>query len=298
MSDATGGEEARPAAFSLSIDDSALHLVDLALEEDRGAGDWTTRWTVPARTRGHARIVAKADGVVAGTALAAAVFQRLDPRADCQIQVGDGGVVQAGAVVCVVRGPVRAILTGERVALNFLQRLSGIATLTRRYVAAVAGTAARIIDTRKTTPGWRALEKAAVRAGGGENHRMGLYDMVLIKENHASVANGVGEAIRRVQDQNTRALPVAVEIHSLDDLEIALEGGVDRVLFDNMSVEHVRLAMDRLRQQEPRPVVEVSGNMTPERAVVVAATGVDFISVGAITHSAPALDLSLRLEQP
>lgn len=287
----------RDRLANMPVDDVALELIDLALAEDRGAGDWTTRWTVPARTRVHAGIHAKADGVIAGVALAAAVFLRLDPRADIEVIAGDGARVGSGEPVMRIRGPGRAVLTGERVALNFLQRLSGVATLTRRFVDAVDGTGVRILDTRKTTPGWRALEKAAVRAGGGENHRAGLYDMVLIKENHADIAGGVGVAIRRVREQNTRRLPVTVEIHTAEDLEAALDAGVDRLLLDNFDTETIRGMVERVHRLKKRPAIEASGNMTLERVREVALTGVDFISVGAITHSAPAFDLSLRIER-
>jgi nicotinate-nucleotide pyrophosphorylase (carboxylating) len=282
----------------LAVDDAALHLIDLALEEDRGAGDWTTRWTVPARTKAHASIVAKDDGVIAGVALAAAVFLRLDPRVDFEVVAGDGVAVKAGDRVVRVVGPGRAILTGERVALNFLQHLSGIATMTRRYVDALGDTGTRVLDTRKTTPGWRALEKAAVIAGGGHNHRAGLYDMVLIKENHAAIAGGITEAVRRVRDQNSRGLSITVEVHSPEDLEAALAAGVERILLDNMDTATMAATVKRVRKLRQPPQVEASGNMTLDRVAEVAATGVDFISVGALTHSAPALDLSLRLERP
>jgi nicotinate-nucleotide pyrophosphorylase (carboxylating) len=278
----------------IPIDDATLHLIDLAIAEDRGPGDWTTRWTVPARTRTRARLVAKQGGVMAGTGIAASVFLRLDPRVECTIHVPDGQSVEAGEVVCSVAGPARAILTGERIALNFAQRLSGVATLTRRYVDAVAGTGCRILDTRKTTPGWRALEKVAVLAGGGANHRAGLYDMVLIKDNHKVVAGGLANAIARVRDQNGKGLPVCVEVHSLDELEVALAGDVQRLLLDNLGTAELAAAVQRARQCDPRPELEASGNMTLERVFEVAATGVDYISVGAITHSAPALDLSLQ----
>jgi nicotinate-nucleotide pyrophosphorylase (carboxylating) len=282
----------------LAVDDAALHLIDLALEEDRGAGDWTTRWTVPARTKARADIVAKSDGVIAGVALAAAVFLRLDPRVDFEVIAGDGVSVDAGDAVVRIVGPGRAILTGERVALNFLQHLSGVATLTRRFVDAVAGTGTRILDTRKTTPGWRALEKAAVRAGGGDNHRTGLYDMVLIKENHAAIAGGIAEAVRRVRDLNSRGLPITVEVHSAEDLEAALDAGVDRLLLDNLDTATISAMVKRVGKLRQRPALEASGNMTLERVREVAATGVEFISVGVLTHSAPVLDLSLRLESP
>lgn len=280
------------------VDDAALQLVDLALEEDRGPGDWTTRWIVPARTRVDATITAKANGIIAGVALAVAVFLRLDPRVDFEFLVEDGAGVRAGDTVLRIRGPGRAVLTGERVALNFLQRLSGVATLTRRYVDAVAGTGARILDTRKTTPGWRTIEKAAVRAGGGENHRAGLYDMVLIKENHAALAGGITEAVRRVRDHNVKGLPVAIEVHSIDDLDSALAAGADRLLLDNMDAPTVAAIVKRVGRMRDRPQLEASGNMTVERAREIAACGVDYISVGALTHSAPSLDLSLRIDLP
>ncbi|HSJ25615.1 MAG TPA: carboxylating nicotinate-nucleotide diphosphorylase [Longimicrobiales bacterium] len=280
----------------LAVDDVALQLIDLALAEDRGSGDWTTRWTVPARNRARAVITAKDHGVIAGVALAAAVFLRLDPRVDFQVVAGDGDVVAPGDPVVRVVGPGRAVLTGERVALNFLQRLSGVATMTRRFVDAVAGTGTRILDTRKTTPAWRTLEKAAVRAGGGDNHRAGLYDMVLIKENHAAIAGSLAEAIRRVQEHNSKGLPVTVEVHTAQDLEDALAAGVDRLLLDNMDTRTMADIVGRVSKLDPRPRIEASGNMTLERVPEVAATGVDYISVGAITHSAPVLDLSLTLQ--
>ncbi|CAN5682802.1 carboxylating nicotinate-nucleotide diphosphorylase [soil metagenome] len=297
MSDtvANGGDR---GSLTFAVDDAALNLISLALDEDRGAGDWTTRWTVPARTRVHASIVAKADGVIAGVAMAAAVFVRLDPRVDVEVCAGDGTAVSAGDTVIRLRGPGRAILTGERVALNFMQRLSGIATMTRRFVDAVDGTGVRILDTRKTTPAWRVLEKSAVRAGGGENHRAGLFDMVLIKENHAAIAGGIAEAIRRVRDQNARDLPITVEVHSVDDLDATLAGGVDRILLDNLDTATMAAIVKRVRKQRNAPTIEASGNMTLDRVREVAGTGVDFISVGALTHSAPAFDLSLSIDRP
>jgi len=289
-----GKTKAASGAASIPLDDATLRLIDLALDEDRGAGDWTTRWIVPARTRGRGQIVAKQAGVIAGMGIALAVFQRLDPRVSCELQVADGGAVAPGDVLCSLSGLARALLTGERVALNFLQRLSGIASLTRQFVDAVAGTGCRILDTRKTTPGWRTLEKAAVLAGGGCNHRAGLYDMILIKDNHKAVAGGLPEAIARVRDLNTRHLPVCVEVHSLAELDRALTEGVDRILFDNFSTEELARAVQIADRRQPRPRLEASGNMKLERVADVAATGVDYISVGALTHSAPALDLSLQ----
>lgn len=280
----------------IRLDDAALRLIDLALAEDRGSGDWTTRWIVPARTRACGTIAAKDNGVIAGLALASAVFLRLDPRVEFEAAVSDGDRVGPGQVVATVSGPARAVLTGERTALNFLQRLSGVASATRRFVDAVSGTRARILDTRKTTPAWRALEKAAVRAGGGENHRAGLFDMILVKENHAAVAGGIAEAIRRVQDANTRNLRIEVEIHDLSQLPAAMDARVDRVLLDNLETEQIREAVQIVRKRAAGIEIEASGNMTLERVRAVAEAGVDFISVGAITHSATALDLSLRIQ--
>jgi nicotinate-nucleotide pyrophosphorylase (carboxylating) len=277
----------------IPIDDATLHLIDLALAEDRGAGDWTTQWTVPAYTQTSARITAKEAGVIAGLAVASAVFLRIDPKVEFQARVADGDSVRRGQDVATIGGPARALLTGERVALNFLQRLSGIASATRRYIDAIAGTGARILDTRKTTPAWRTLEKAAVRAGGGQNHRAGLFDMVLIKENHVSIAGGVAEAVRRVRESNTRNLRVEVEIHDLSELPAAIDASVDRVLLDNMDTEQIREAVRTVRERTNDIEIEASGNMKLERVRAVAEAGVDFISVGALTHSAQALDLSM-----
>lgn len=291
-------QQPRYAGGLIPVDDAVLHLIDLALTEDRGTGDWTSRWTAGARTRAHATIRAKADGVIAGVSIVHAVFLRLDPRVEFEVLVSDGETAAAGGAVCVLRGPARAVLTGERTALNFLQRLSGIATLTKRFVEAVAGTSARILDTRKTTPGWRLLEKGAVRAGGGHNHRSGLYDAVLIKENHVEVAGGLAEAVNRVKDQNARGLPVIVEVRDLDEARQALELGVDRLLLDNMPPAVLRQVVKLAGPNGTRPELEASGHVTLETVRAVAESGVDFISVGALTHSAPALDLSLRIGKP
>lgn len=279
----------------VALDGTASHLIDLALAEDRGAGDWTTDWTVPLDLRARARILAKADGVIAGMDLARGVFARVDPNIDVDVLVDDGGIVRPGVVVCTLDGPARAVLTAERAALNFLQRLSGIATLTRRFVDAVEGTGARILDTRKTTPGWRVLDKAAVRAGGGANHRAGLHDMILLKENHIAVAGGMAAAVARVREHNRQGLQVEVEVRTLAELEEALAAGVERILLDNMQLELMRTAVTRAREASAPVRLEASGNMTLERVRAVAETGVDDISVGALTHSAVALDLSLQV---
>jgi nicotinate-nucleotide pyrophosphorylase (carboxylating) len=284
-----------PSSILATVEDEVLHLIDLALEEDAGSGDVTSKWIVPARTRVRAEIVAKAAGVIAGITPARAVFLRLDPRVESQVHANDGTRVAPGDVVLTVRGPGRAVLTGERIALNFLQRLSGVATVTRRFADAVAGTNTRILDTRKTTPGWRSLEKAAVLAGGGVNHRRGLFDAVLIKDNHIAIAGGVRDAMHRVRDNNSKGLPVIVEVSTLEELDAALDEGADRVLLDNMDTAMMREAVRQARAREKGPALEASGNMSLDRVAEVAATGVDFISVGALTHSAPALDLSLRI---
>ena len=284
------------SAASDIVDEGTIRLIDLALAEDIGAGDWTTQWTVTARARARAEIIAKAEGTLAGLAAARAVFHRLDPRIQWESGLDDGATVKPELVVCRIKGPARAVLSGERVALNFLQRLSGIATSTRRFVDAVDGTGARILDTRKTTPGWRALEKAAVRAGGGVNHRTGLYDAVLIKENHIALAGSVAETVARVAEQNARKLAVTIEVRSIDELDQALDAGATRILLDNFELDALREAVRRRKGRGRKaPRLEASGNITLERVRAVAETGVDEISVGALTHSATALDFSLRV---
>jgi nicotinate-nucleotide pyrophosphorylase (carboxylating) len=272
-------------------------LVRLGLAEDVGSGDATTSATVAPAATGSAVIVAKEDLVIAGLSAAEAVFKACDPALDVAAHGPDGRRVLAGDVVLRVAGRLAPILTGERTALNFLGRLSGVATLTRRFVDAVHGTGARILDTRKTTPGWRALEKDAVRAGGGTNHRMGLYDFVLVKDNHVAAAGGVSAAVARVRESAARGLPLEVEVTTLEELEEALSLGVQRVLLDNMSLETMAEAVVRTHARGPdRPELEASGNVTLENVRRVAETGVDFISVGALTHSARAVDLSMRVK--
>jgi nicotinate-nucleotide pyrophosphorylase (carboxylating) len=268
-------------------------LIERALAEDLGAGDLTAQAVVPAGSRASATIVAKQPGTVAGIDVAAAVFGAIDGTLEIESHAADGDPVDAGDLLLVVRGDARAILAGERVALNFLGRLSGIASLTARYVAAVDGTGARILDTRKTTPGLRALEKAAVRAGGGTSHRAGLFDAILVKENHVRVAGGVSEAARRALDAAPAGVVVEVEVESLGELEQALDAGIERVLLDNMEPAHLRAAVELAAG---RAELEASGGVTLESVRAVAQTGVDYISIGALTHSAPALDVSLLFE--
>jgi len=280
----------------MSLPADAVALIEAALAEDVGAGDFTSLWTVPDDRRAVARIVAKAPGVIAGSEVAAEAFRRVDPSLTVEVIAADGTAVEPGEVVMRVEGSARSILTAERAALNFLQQLSGVATVTRRYVDAVRGTGARVIDTRKTTPGMRLLEKAAVVAGGGANHRVGLYDMVMIKDNHIAASGGITAAVRAVRARNDRGLRVEVETTTLDEVREALAVGVDRIMFDNMTPELMAEAVDVVRSADPRPETEASGGITLETILPFARTGVDFISVGALTHSAPALDLSLRLE--
>ena len=268
-----------------------VHLIDLALAEDLGKGDLTTRLVVPEGVSGRARIEQKAAGVPAGLDVAAKVFERVDRGLRWRAHAPEGRW-REGGLLAEVQGNAGSILGGERVALNFLGRLSGIATLTARYVSAVEGTRARILDTRKTTPGLRDLEKAAVRAGGGVSNRSGLYDAILIKENHAALAGGVAQAARRALERE-RGATIEVECATLEEVEGALSVGVPRLLLDNMSLDELRSAVELAGG---RAQLEASGGITLDNVRAVAETGVDFISVGALTHSAPALDFSLLLE--
>jgi len=268
-------------------------LIRQALAEDVGAGDLTSQAVVPEGSRARGVVIAKANGVLSGLEVAAAVFAAVDRELTVDLLATDGGRAEPERELLIVRGDARAILAGERVALNLLGRLSGVATLTARYVDAVGGTATRILDTRKTTPGLRALEKAAVVAGGGTSHRFGLYDAILVKENHVRVAGGVGEAARRALAGAPAGVLVETEVETLDELDEALAAGVGRILLDNMDPDVLREAVRRTAGRVP---LEASGGITLDSVRAVAETGVDFISVGALTHSAPALDVSLLFE--
>ncbi|HVN95210.1 MAG TPA: carboxylating nicotinate-nucleotide diphosphorylase [Syntrophorhabdaceae bacterium] len=261
------------------------------LQEDMGVEDVTTNAVVPQNHRSRAKIIAKADGVLAGQDYAALVFRELDENIDYRALKKDGERISRGDTAALIEGKTRAILTGERVALNILQRLSGIATVTARFVHAVQGTDAKILDTRKTAPGLRYLEKYAVRMGGGFNHRIDLTEMALIKENHISAASSIKEAVKKVKAY--AAVPVEVEVRNMDELREAIEEPVDRIMLDNWDLEATRQAVALVGRKVP---LEASGNMTLERVAEVARTGVDFISVGALTHSFNALDLSLLYE--
>ncbi len=269
-----------------------LELIDRALAEDLGEGDLTTLAVVPTAARARARIEQKAPGVPAGLGVAQAVFQRVDPGLGWRAHVSESEWREGGLLAEVV-GHAAAILAAERVALNFLGRLAGVATLTASYVQAVEGTGARILDTRKTTPGLRALEKDAVRAGGGLSNRGGLYDAILVKENHAALAGGVAEAARLALDRAPAGIAVEVECATLEEVEGALAAGVPRLLLDNMTPDELRRAV---ALTAGRAELEASGGITLDTVRAVADTGVDYISVGALTHSAPALDVSLLLD--
>ncbi len=274
------------------------HAVQLALAEDVGSGDATTLATVPERVSAIALMKAREPLVVAGLALAEATFHELSPAIKVQRAATDGQAVKAGEDLLRIAGPARSILTAERVALNFVQRLSGIATLTAQFVEAIKGTRAKILDTRKTTPGWRRFEKYAVTCGGGHNHRIGLYDMILIKDNHlAALRNespdAITAAVRRAQLQYPK-LKVEVEAETLEQVEQAATAGVDFVLLDNMNLIQLRLAVQQVRG---RAQTEASGGVNLASVRPIAEAGVDFISVGALTHSARAVDIGLDFEE-
>jgi nicotinate-nucleotide pyrophosphorylase (carboxylating) len=271
-------------------------IVRKALQEDLGrAGDVTTDAIVPADQGAEGTIVVRREGRLAGLEVALSAFRLLDPGAHFRVLAGDGSDVSAGRAVAYVRATARALLSAERVALNVLGRLSGIATATRDVVRRVEGTGARIVCTRKTTPGLRALEKYAVRVGGGHNHRFGLDDAILVKDNHRALAGGVAAAVLRVRERASHMVKIEVEVDSLDQLREALDLGVDVVLLDNMAPEVLREAVALARG---RARTEASGGITPANVREVAETGVDMISLGFLTHSAPSLDVSLEIEAP
>jgi nicotinate-nucleotide pyrophosphorylase (carboxylating) len=262
----------------------------IALQEDIGAGDVTSERIVPAGATLHGQIIAKQSGVIAGLDIAAQVFELVDAAIQISPQVHEGGQVEAGTILSEAFGLGRSLLTGERTALNFLNRMSGIATLTRKFVDAVSHTPAIILDTRKTAPGLRALDKLAVRRGGGENHRMGLYDMILIKDNHIDFAGSIAEAVRRARAAQG-SLEIEVEARTIADVNATLDLGIKRILLDNMTVETLREAVELTAG---RAKLEASGNVNLENVKAIAETGVDYISVGALTHSPPSFDASFQ----
>jgi nicotinate-nucleotide pyrophosphorylase (carboxylating) len=267
-------------------------LIDLALEEDIGAGDVTTENLVSPQAQGSGQVVAKEALVLAGLDVARKVFERLDPDITWQPHRSDGDAVDAGTSVLTVSAKLQALLKGERVALNFLQRLSGVATQVRTYIAKIPADGARLVDTRKTTPGWRALEKYAVRVGGAGNHRMGLYDGVLIKDNHIAACGGVAAAVTQIRGRISHLMKIEIEVTTLEQVREALAAGVAVIMLDNMEIDQIRKAVALI---DGKAVIEVSGNVTDARLARLALTGVDIISVGALTHSARCVDLSMRI---
>ncbi len=273
-----------------------VDLIKQALAEDSADYDITTLSTVPEHQLAQASLIARQEGIVAGLSIAAATFHQLDNRIAIDLLVEDGASVHPDQLLARLSGPARSILSAERVALNFLGHLSGIATTTARCVQAVAGTRTRILDTRKTTPGLRALEKDAVLLGGGQNHRFGLSDGVLIKDNHIKAAGGIVQAITAARRTAQHLLKIEVECEIIPEVRLALEAGADVILLDNMDVETMRSAVELVRRDAPAVLIEASGSIgaNPRRLAAVAATGVDFISLGALTHSSPNFDISLE----
>jgi len=267
-------------------------IIRRALEEDIGSGDVTSESTIPKQCVLTGDLIAKADGVIAGLSVAQETFKMLDRSVEFKSHVKDGSRVTRGKRIATVRGKGRALLSAERTALNFLQRMSGIATSTRAFVDAVSGTNAKILDTRKTAPGLRVLDKLAVQLGGGTNHRFGLYDMVLIKDNHIAAAGGITQAVAQVWKRTGNTIPIEVEVKNLEELREAISLKVDRILLDNMDVATIRKAVEFTAGRIP---LEASGNVTLENIVDIARTGVDMISIGAITHSIKALDISFLI---
>jgi nicotinate-nucleotide pyrophosphorylase (carboxylating) len=269
-------------------------IVRKALEEDMGDGDVTTNRIVPPERKGYGRFVAKEKGVVAGLQVAKAAFLALDDQAQFETMINDGEWVGAGRIIAAVEGNGRALLSAERVALNFLQRISGIASLTRQFVDAVRGTSAVILDTRKTAPGLRIFDKWAVLLGGGQNHRFGLFDMVLIKDNHIRIAGSITEAVSRVRTSAGAGFEIEVEVRNMEELKEALELKVNKILLDNMNTKELAQAV---KMADGRVPLEASGNVDLGNVAAIAATGVNFVSIGRLTHSAKALDISFLMEE-
>jgi len=267
-------------------------LIDLAIEEDIGPGDITTDSLVTPDLEGKAIILAKEPLVLAGLETARQVFARFDDQTVFETTKGDGDHIPAGETFISLAGSLAALLKAERIALNFLQRLCGIATHVRAYMDEIGDSAVRLVDTRKTTPGWRVLEKYAVRVGGAANHRMGLYDGVLIKDNHIAACGGVKPAIHRARQSVSHLVKIEVEVSTLEETDQALEAGADVIMLDNMEVPQIRQAVDLIGRSA---LVEVSGNVTMDRLKTLAKTGVDLISIGALTHAARAVDISMRI---
>ena len=294
----------------MAFDTSKIErLVRLALEEDLGAGDVTSESVVPASAVASGSFALRKRGVIAGLPVARHVYDRVSPEVRFDAIANDGDLLEAGAIVARVSGPARAVLAGERLALNFLQRMSGVATLTRQCADAIRGTPCVVQDTRKTLPGWRYLDKYAVRVGGGVNHRMGLYDQILIKDNHLRMAaadapqdvDAIAHAVRLARDRVGDAMEIEVECDTPEQADAAIAAGADIIMLDNMTDDQTRKCAAKARcardtRNANRPVTEASGGLSPERLAEVAATGVDRVSLGVLTHSAPALDIGLDFD--
>ncbi|MGQ9608923.1 MAG: carboxylating nicotinate-nucleotide diphosphorylase [bacterium] len=269
---------------------SIQNLIQLALMEDIGSGDITSNSIIPENVKAEALIISKSDGIIAGVDIACEVFHFVDKTICPEFLVSDGDRIKEGQKLAVVFGLARSILTAERTVLNFLQRLSGIATNTSKYVSAVSGYKAKVVDTRKTTPGWRVLEKYAVRVGGGSNHRFGLYDTVLIKDNHIAISGSISNAVAKARKQIPFTMKVEVEVENLAQVQEAIDAGADIIMLDNMSIDMMRQAVNLING---RAIVEASGGIRLDNVSAVAATGVDFISIGALTNAAMPLDISM-----
>jgi nicotinate-nucleotide pyrophosphorylase (carboxylating) len=269
-------------------------IIKTALEEDLGSGDITTNLTIPEKQKGKGFIIAKEEGIIAGLDVAKLVFKQIDSGLAFKSLMRDGVKVRPGQKVALIQGKVKSILAGERSALNFLQRLSGIATLTNEFVRKIKGTSAKILDTRKTTPGLRLLEKYAVKKGGGENHRRGLYDMILIKNNHIQAAGSISPAIRKAL-RNRKGLKIEVETKNFEEINEVLNLKIDRIMLDNFKPENLKKTVKLIRSKNKKVEIEASGRVNLKNVRKIALSGVDYISVGALTHSAKALDLSLLL---
>ena len=272
-------------------------LIDLAFAEDIGDGDATTLSTIPADAMGRQRLIIKEEGILSGVEMAQRVFERFDPTMKMEVFIKDGAHVRPGDIAFEVTGPVRSLLQTERTMLNIMQRMSGIATTTARYQKELEGTVARVLDTRKTTPGMRIMEKEAVATGGGTNHRIGLFDMILIKDNHVDFAGGIAKAVAQAKawcKDKGKNLRIEVEVRNTDEIRQALDADVDRIMLDNFSPERTREAVELIRKSNPNVEIESSGGITFDSLRQYGETGVDFISVGALTHSVKGLDMSFK----
>lgn len=280
-----------------SVDQLIDDLLDLAFAEDVGDGDHTTLSTIPADAVGRQQLIIKEDGIIAGVDIARKVFAKFDPNLKMDVFITDGTPVKKGDVAFVVEGPVRSLLQTERIMLNIMQRMSGIATTTARYQKLLDGTGARVLDTRKTTPGMRMLEKEAVRIGGGTNHRIGLFDMILIKDNHVDFAGGIPQAVAAAKaycKENGKNLRIEQEVRNTEEIDQAIEAGVDRIMLDNFTPERTAEAVRHIRKKAPAVEIESSGGITIDTLRQYGECGVDFISVGALTHSVKGLDMSFK----